>query len=190
MTKGAIVAGVFGAAMWALSFATGAMLVYATGIPGLSGFVTGLIQPFFLVVVIKIVPRFGAFVLAFSVYAILSIPTVLLGPPGVYKILIAVFSGLCAEFVLAITRRRTWGIFLAFITFGIALSVSAYAAFHLMHLPGAEAFEKAFPFIATIYTVETVVGAAIGIWVFRRYLAESTIVTSLMEGANATIEHR
>ena len=161
-----IIAGGFGGALFAMNLAFGAGLTYASGQPGLSGLVTGFTTAFVLFGVVAITRRFGAVTIAFTLYCLLAVPTVLMGPPGIYKILVGFAAGLALDIVLYVAKYRFVGFLIGFVGYVAVLLVGTYGAFMYLNLPQIERFRSAMLALAAIFTVQGWVGA----WASRKFL--------------------
>jgi len=149
-----VVGAFFAAALFSLNYAIGAALTIATGTPGASGLVTGLTTALTMYLACYVLNRgWKAGVLVFGLYCLFAWPTVLMGPPGAYKILVGVVAGGLFGLVLrfpdadTVTQRNSspWRAIAAWSLFTFAIVIGIWLAFNsiLLSLPGKERFMAA-----------------------------------------------
>ena len=157
----------FGAATWVAAMVTGQLVIFLTGIPASSGLVNGFVVPFLLVLGALALKTRWSVTISFTVYGILSIPVLLLGPPGVHKIIVAFIAGFMTDIFIIILDnimdkyKRKYIITYAF-SFGIwgfLLTALARLAYAILPLPGKEKFLSAFWVLAIIFVIEAVMGS-------------------------------
>lgn len=158
-TKLWIISGAFGGLLFAINLALGSGITYATGNPGFSGLITGFTTSFVLYILYRLTNRFGAISISFTVYAILAIPTVLLGAPGVYKIAVGLLSGLAFDLTLKITKYKFYGFLIGFLLFVMVMIPTTFYSYVYFALPNLEKFRSAIFMLAAIFTVEGWVAA-------------------------------
>ena len=149
-----------GVATWVAAMSSGHFVVLLSGIPASSGLLNGFLVPFLLVLGSRAIPTKWSITIAFTVYGALSIPVLLLGPPGIQKLFVAFFAGLIADLLLRLFSKlpKHLAYLLAFSFWGASLAFLARIAFYFLDLPGKEKFLGAF----WAMTVVFVVGAALG----------------------------
>jgi ABC-type thiamin/hydroxymethylpyrimidine transport system permease subunit len=176
-----ITCGVLGATLFALNLVIGGALVYATGIPGLSAILSGLFVPFVLSLAVLITRRSGAATTVWLVYSLLAIPTVLNGPPGVYKVVIGLVAGLAFDLPIIVLRGRAVGHYIGLIAYTVINLAAFWLAFILLSLPGREAFQKAVFVIAAIFFVEGSVSVTLALLWYRRRLSRMSFAHRFAE---------
>lgn len=149
-----IISGSFGGLLFAINLAFGAGITYATGNPGFSGLITGLTTSFVFYILYRLTNKFGAIAIAFTVYSILAIPTVLLGAPGPYKVIVGLLSGLALDSILYLFKYKFKGYILGFLVFVIVMIPITYFSYVYLALPNLEKFKSAMFMLAGIFTVE------------------------------------
>ena len=100
-----------------------------------------------ITIVIKGVDRFGAATLLWFVFTIFAIPTLTFGPPGWYKVIVGIISGIVWDAVISIFKRSRFGYILSA---GVGASVITYGVFiaaKLLGLPAAEKLAKVLYFL-------------------------------------------
>lgn len=101
-----MVAGGFGVLNIIIAFA-GMGITVVTGITASSGFINSLTGAFLTVLLIFIIQKFGAATIKGFVYSVIALPLPLLLTPGFFpKIIIGILSGLVADIVYVILRKR------------------------------------------------------------------------------------
>lgn len=157
------------ASLFVINFAMGSGIVVATGIPLSSAFVTAITIGLWVLLVIKIVPKFGTLTLFFLIYSILELPTTLGGAPGFWpKIPINAVTGLVGDLFLMLTKYRTWSIFVAFYVLALA-NLSTFLLFlWVLGLPGVEKTLAIFHILIIAYWVLGTIGILLGFVVHKR----------------------
>lgn len=149
-----VISGAFGGLLFAINFSLGALITYATGMPGASGIVTGLTTGFVFYILMRMTKTFGAIGIAFTLYCLLATPTVLMGPPGPYKILIGLCCGLSFDVILYFLRYKTISYFIGFLTYVSVLSLGIYLAYTLFNLADFNKVKNAMFIFLGIFTLE------------------------------------
>jgi hypothetical protein len=178
-----------GAATWVAAMASGQLIVLATGVPASSAALNGFVVPFLLVFGVEAIPAARwRMTIAFGVYGVLAIPTVLLGPPGPHKILVALAAGILTDMVLHGMRRFSpyFRNAVAFALWGALLALLARVFYALLPLPGKEKFLDAFVALTIVFVVLSVIGSAVGTFVFRKSrLADNPLVRRINGGSES-----
>ena len=160
------ISGAFGGLLFATNLALGAGLTYLSGNPGMSGLITGFTTAFFFYLAAQFTRRFGAITICFTLYCLLAVPTVLMGPPGLYKIAVGLAAGVVTDAVLVAARFRFGGFLVAFAAFVAVLLAGTFAAFILFEFPNFNRFRDFMFILAAIFTIEGWISA----WATRRFL--------------------
>ncbi|HEX8843984.1 MAG TPA: hypothetical protein VF791_05045 [Pyrinomonadaceae bacterium] len=175
-----IISGILAAITFALAFALGAGIILATGVPATGGIANIFVAVLVLVIGVKIVPKFGFAILTIALVFTFAIPTIIGGPPGIYKILNGLLIGLVVDIILVLGRRTRWAHILAG-SFGSMISIlSIYVALVILQLPGAS---KLAPLLLPLTAMQAVLGALaawIGLQIFERRLSKLGSVQRLM----------
>lgn len=174
-----IISGAFGGLLFAINLALGAGITYATGNPGFSGLITGLTTSFVLYILYRLTNKFGAISIAFTVYSILAIPTVLLGAPGIYKIAIGLLSGLAFDTILYLFKYTFRGYLLGFLAFVLVMIPITYYSYVFLALPNLEKFQSAIFILAGIFIVEGWIAAWVAKKFFEKRLENLSSVKSI-----------
>lgn len=168
----------FAASLFAANIALGAIFTIVTGTPGASGLLTGLTTGFFIALSALYVPRFGAATIVFTAYCIAAWPTVLMGPPGWYKIFVGFCAGAIYD-VAAIYLKNKFKLYIGWLLFTIVLLVGVSLFFTILDLPGIDSFKKAVYFLFVIFTVEGFLTTLLAKSLFVKYLSNQTIARRL-----------
>lgn len=180
----------FAGILFAVNMSIGAILTYVTGTQGASGIVTGFFTGFIISLAALIVPirHGGPFIfpimLLFGGYCVIAWPTVLMGPPGPYKIAVGIAAGaaydLCARFLPNRIRLH-----IAWVLFTIILLAGTLLFFHLLEFDGIVAFKKAVWFLFAIFTIEGLCMVFVATWLFKKRLKNQPVALRVH---NALIE--
>jgi hypothetical protein len=173
-------AGVMGGISFAGAYLFGSGLTIATGIPIMSatvnGFWVGLIISTTLLMLKKY--RFIATSMML-LYGLAATFTVLLGPPGWYKIPIALIMGFCWDVSYKLLPNLIGQIIgsALFITSGILLIVFAL---QLQESPAADKLIKALPFLLSISNLTAIAGSVFGYTVIGKRIIKLPIVKRII----------
>lgn len=175
-----VTAGIFAAVTFSVAFILGAGIIAATGIPATGGIVNIFAAVFIVIIGVKLVPKFGFATLTIGILFLLSIPTIIGGPPGFHKVINGLLIGLTTDIVLVIGRRSRLAHIIAG-SFGAMVSIlSIYAVLVIFRLPGVE---KLAPLVLPLTILQAVLGALgafVGILIFERRLSKLNAVKRLM----------
>ena len=174
---------VFIALMAALAFIIALVLGVGinaiTATPMLGGLVINLFFAFLLVLFALIIRKFGAIILLTLIYSLLSVPTINLGPPGFYKILIAVFIGLFMEIVLLVGQRKKIAYYMA-VSFGFVLAIPLMIwIMNFLGLPGVDKLAPIMSIVMIIYFIEGIIGSWLAFIAYDKKLKNSALVKRL-----------
>ncbi len=174
-----------GVATWVAAMASGQFIVLLTNVPASSAIVTGFLVPFLLVLGARAVPTNWSVTVAFTTYGILSIPFVLLGPPGVHKIVVALIAGVAADVIIRLLQKRMeHGKFvIAFSAWALLLAALAWVFFSILDLPGRDKFMQAFPVLTAVFVITAIIGSLTASTTFKRMkLADRPLIKRLQKG--------
>ncbi len=162
-----------GVATWVVAAATGQLIVFATGVNASSALLNGFIVPFLLV--FGVLPSKTKFpiTVAFTIYGILATFTVLLGPPGLQKIPVAIIAGFITDLVILLLYKTfKWNKALSYsIAFGIwgaLLALLARILYEIMELPGKEKFLELFWIMVIVFVVEAFVAGFVAVKIYHK----------------------
>lgn len=160
-----------GVATWVAAMSLGHFVVLLSGIPASSGLLNGLVVPFLLVLGARAIPTNWSVTIPFLVYGALSIPVLLLGPPGLHKILVALVAGVATDILLRITEKlpKHLAYMVAFSIWGALLAGLARLAYHFLALPGKDKFIEMFWTLAIFFVVEAAIGSFLASRIFDKY---------------------
>lgn len=178
--KDFVLSGILAALTFALAFALGAGIILATGIPATGGIANIFVSVLVLIIGVQLVPKFGFGTLTIALVFTFAIPTIIGGPPGVYKILNGILIGLVADIILVLGHRKRWAHIVAGALGAVTSILSVYAALLILKLPGAS---KLAPLLLPLTLMQAVLGAAaawVGLQIFERRLSKLTSVQRLM----------
>jgi len=171
-----ILSGAFGGLLFAINLTIGAGLTYATGNPGFSGLVTGFTTSFVFYILVRTTERFGAVTIAFTLYCLFAIPTVLMGPPGPYKVLVGFLCGLAFDSILYFFRYRFSAYLGGFVIFVAVMLPAIYLAYLYLDFPGIDRFRSLMFILAGIFVAEGWIAAWVAKALFNRRISELSVV--------------
>lgn len=174
-----VISGAFGGLLFAINFSLGALFTYATGTPGASGIVTGFTTGFVFFILMRMTKSFGAIGIAFTLYCLLATPTVLMGPPGPYKILIGLLCGLSFDAIIYILKFNKISFYLGFLTYVAVLSLGIYIAYTFLNLPDFDKFKKVMFIFLGIFTFEGWISGWLANKLFNNRLIKLSVVKKI-----------
>jgi hypothetical protein len=172
--------GGFGALTFAAAYVIGSGITVATGIPIMSAVVNALIVFYLVTIAGLIVRQFGVAIIMFLVYAVLAIPTVLLGPPGIlHKLILWLTLALPIEITTLIFRWKWWSYPIgSFISEAVTVPMVLFLMI-LLGLPGAEKLQKVIMTLALIVPINAAIGSWLGALTYEKKLKNLSMVKSL-----------
>lgn len=175
-----ILSGIFAALTFATAFALGAGVIIATGIPATGGFVNIFAAVFVVMIGLKIVPKFGFGILTMCIMFTLAIPTVIGGPPGLYKIVIGLLIGLTFDTVIYLGKKTSFSYILAGSLGAVVSIVSVFLSLLLLQLPGVEQLQPLMKFLVPLQAITGALGAWTGTLVFQKRLSKISAIRRLL----------
>lgn len=169
-TKTLITIALLSASWIVLDLVFASFLVAVTGIPLASGLITGVMAGFFMIIAIKLFPRFGTLTLMLTLFGLLELPFSIGGAPGFWpKVLINGLAGLMGDIWLYFTGyKKRWNLFVGFY---ILAAVNLYMFFYFLIKFGIPNAEKTFAighFILLAYWVMGTAGILLGFYVWNK----------------------
>ncbi len=128
--KGAIVAGAAGGLLFGINYGLQA-LVAIFQITGATGFISGLTVPFILALASQHNRQWGTATIAWTLYSLLAIPTVLMGLPGPLKVPVGFLGGLAYDLGYCGLRCKKIGLYVAMILYVIIMDIAFYLIYVL-----------------------------------------------------------
>ena len=178
--KALVVSGGMSALLFAVNIAIGSALTLAAGIPMASILITGIVFGFFVVLTGTIAREFGSLIVLMTLYSIFSIPTVLLGPPGIYKVAIGFLMGVGFDIPVLLLKRRRFSYYLGLLMAEVFGIPAFFVAFTAMGLPGKEQFLRLWPVLVVVAIATGSLGIFLGQLIFDRKLRNLSQVKALM----------
>jgi len=180
-TRQYIFLGAIGAICFVISFGLGSSVVALTGIPLMGGLVHGIITGIVLTAGLKSVPKFGAAVVIWIVFSVLAIPTITLGTPGVYKVVVGIVVGLIWDIVIILFRRRDIGYILGSIIGGNSMILGTFLAAVILGLPAVEKLRSTISFLLITGIVIQFLTGWLGVLLYRKKLSGLSLFKRLAE---------
>ena len=179
-TKHFVLAGIFAAVTFAVAFMLGTGIIVATGIPATGGIANIFAAVLIVIIGVKLAPRFGFATLTIGLLFTIAIPTIIGGPPGIYKVINGILIGLTADIVLFFGKRT----YISHIVAGsLAAVVSIVSIYYAMLILGLPAVEKLKPLLLPLSILQAITGAAgayVGQRIFDKRLVKIEAVKRLM----------
>jgi len=173
------VSGMFGAVGLIVAFLLGTAIITATGIPATGGFGNIFATLFIAVIGIKIVDKFGAGIVLFTVMGILAIPTLIVGPPGIHKIAVMFLLGLIVDVIIYAFKRSDLGYMLGAAGGSACGPVSIYMVLVSLGLPQADALKPLLLVSSITYAILGFAGAYVGLLVYDKKIKHLSVVQNL-----------
>ncbi len=149
----------------------------------LGGLANAVVTAALLTIGAKGVPRFGSGVILWFVVSVLAIPTLSMGPPGVYKVVIGLLGGLIWDLALTIFGRSTIGYLVSGAIMMLAIMGGVVGAAVVLGLPAAD---RLLPFLGVLIPLNMalgLVGTFIGLRVFDRRVVQLGYVRRMHESS-------
>lgn len=178
--KDYILAAMFAALTFALAFLLGAGIILASGIPATGGIANIFVAVFILIIALKMVPKFAFGTLTLGLVFFFAIPTVIGGPPGMYKVVNGVLIGFTADFILLVGKRTKIAHIVAGSVGAVVSIVSIYVAMLLMGLPGVDRLASLVWPLSALQAVLGAVAAWLAVTLFDRRLSHLASVRRIM----------
>jgi hypothetical protein len=166
--------GAMGAISFVLAWVLGSAVNVATGTPLMGGILNGLIVGVVLTIALKVVEKFWAATILWLIFGILAIPTITLGPPGIYKIIVGLVVGFVWDIILWISKRSNAGYIIGGASMSITSMLGVLAFMILLGLPGLEKLQSIIAYLLVFYAILGAISVYIGILIYQRkiqYLA-------------------
>lgn len=139
--------------------------------PALAGVVAGFTVLFALSLAYLITNRWGVVTATFTLYCTAAVPTLIIGPPGVYKIILGLAAGFATDTVMRLGPRKYFiNLILAPFAFAGVFIVTFLYLFSTFDIPGYDQFLKVVPFVAAIFVVEGIISCLFAGHLYERRL--------------------
>lgn len=183
-TKHFVLSGILAAVTFAMAFVLGAGIIMTTGIPATGGIANIFAAVLLIIIGVKIVPKFGFGILTLILVFTFAIPTVIGGPPGLFKVVVGFLIGLTLDSVLILGRRTRAAHIVGGGLGSVVSIVSIYIALLLLKLPGADALDKLVAPLAAMQAVIGAIAAWVGLLIFEKRLSKLSAVKRLMSSSD------
>lgn len=174
-TKELIFIALSGAIIFAVAFLIGAGLIAATGTPLVGGLINTLFLAALLVICLLTLRKFGTATLIMFVLSVLAIPTATFGPPGIYKIAVALFLGLFADTLLYLGKYKKGTYYLTIILGFIILPLVQLFFMVLLNLPGVDKVKELILILIGVYAIEALIGTWLGFLMYKKIKNKSFV---------------
>jgi len=170
--------GMVAAVSFVVAFGLGSALNIATGIPLIGGLLNGVLVSLLLTLGLRTVERFMASTVMWAIFGLLAIPTVTLGPPGVYKVIPALAGGIVWDAVVAASRGRRWGYVVGGFLGAVVIIIGVFIAAVYLGLPAADRLRNALYFLIPINGALAAFGIWLGLKLWERRLSRIALFRS------------
>lgn len=163
--RGAIIAGAIAGLLYGINFGL-QLLVGIFEMTGATGFITGFTVPFFLAIASRSNKQWGTATVIWTLYSALAIPTLLMGQPGAYKLIIGLLGGIAYDVGYCGLRCRDFALYIALVLYVAVLSLGFYAvnALGLMPEVAGGSVVKILILISSVFTIEGLISTPLAIW--------------------------
>jgi hypothetical protein len=173
------VCALFGAVLFFLVFTLGAGIITATGIPMSGGIANMVVAVLVLTIGKNIVPKFGSASLILTVAAIIAVPTITWGPPGIYKVPMQFLLGLTYDLAFYLLGQNKWRDILAGGAVGGIAAPNMYLFLAVLGLPGADKLAPLLAVFSGLYLVLGIFGGHVGKWIYETKLKNRAFIKQL-----------
>lgn len=163
--RGAILAGSIGGLVYGLNFGTQA-LVGIFQMTGATGFISGLTVPFFLALASRINKQWGTATIIWTLYSAMAIPTVLMGTPGPYKLVVGLLGGLAYDLGYCGLRCRDYALYVGLLLYVTVMGMLFYAVYALGLTPEVSggSVARLLVIVSTVFALEGLASTRLAIW--------------------------
>ena len=113
------------------------------------------------------------------IYAVLTVPTPVLGPPGAYKIVLGILLGLIADLIVFLFKYKKPGYYLALMVANVLSLIFSYYALIILGLPGADQLKDYLVFFSLWYAFTAFLGSGIAIFLYERKVKNMRLVQQI-----------
>ncbi len=173
-------AGVMGGISFAGAYLFGSGLTIATGIPIMSATVNGFWVGLMISTTLLLLKKYRFIATSMMlIYGIAATFTVLLGPPGWYKIPIAIIMGLMWDFSYKLIPNLIGQIVGSILFMVVAIFLIVFAL-KLQESPAADKLMSALPYLLAVSVSTAVIGAIVGHTVIGKRISKLPIVQRII----------
>ncbi len=171
--RGAIIAGAIGGLLYGVNFGF-QIFVGIFNMSGATAVISGFTVPFFLVIASRMNRQWGTATLIWTLYSALAIPTLLMGPPGTYKLIVGILGGIAYDVGYCGLRCTTGGLYVALVLYVLTLAAGFYAVFVMGFVPQftGESAVKILAIASAVFLVEGVISTYLGNMFYERRIKE------------------
>ena len=132
--RGAIIAGTAGGLVYGVNYGLQALVVVLR-MTGATGFISGFTVPLILALASQVNKEWGTATVAWGLYSLLAVPTLLMGSPGAYKVVVGLIGGVAYDLGYCGTGLKRKSLFLALVLYVVALATSFYIVYIMGIMP-------------------------------------------------------
>ena len=181
-TKDLVVCALFGTLGFVLAFIFGSGIIAITGIPATGGLLNIFITAIVVFIGINILRgKFGSGALICAILSTLAVPTIIIGPPGIIKIIIGILFGLTFDIALFLFRKTKFRFAISGASGVIMAFYLMYLMFVLLDLPEAGKMQPLLLPLTAIYAILGAVGSHIGFLIYDKKLKDKAFIKQMQE---------
>jgi len=149
--------------------AVGIAITAAVGVPLASRIFTGITVGLSVLIIVRTIPKLGALTLLMTIYSILGFPAGAAGIPGFWpSIPITIASVFVGDFLIYLTRFKTWSIFLAWYV-AVPLNIGGFLlALWALGIPQLDKLLPVAHIVVLVNLVCGTLGIILGLWAYTR----------------------
>lgn len=163
--RGAIIAGTLAGLLYGINFGL-QLLVGIFGMTGATGFITGFTVPVFLAIASRSNKQWGTATVIWTLYSALAIPTLLMGQPGPYKLIIGLLGGIAYDVGYCGLKCKDFALYIALVLFVAILGLGFYGVYALGLMPevAGGSVAKILIVVSLVFTIEGLISTRLAIW--------------------------
>lgn len=175
-TKQLVFIALLGALLFIFDMVVVSGIEAATGVPGIGV----LIDTLFVVAIATIgglvIKKFWVFTAIALIYSILTVPTNIGGPPGIYKIMIGLCLGLIADLIVLLFQYRRIGYYFSLTIANILTFPLILLSLTWLGLPGSEELKRFLWLFIGLTAIESVIGTWLGALLYDKNISKLQII--------------
>lgn len=156
------------AILFVLSFFIATAINAATGVPASAGLVMLFFASLLISIYISVLRKAGVVTIIMILHTTLSIPTMIFGPPGIYKVAVGIIYAIIIELFIFIGGYKQLPYYLGLSIAAATVPITEFLFMVLLGLPNAQNLAPLLGPLTAIFFVEGLVGTWVGIYIYRK----------------------
>lgn len=178
-TKELIFLTLMGVAWFVLDFIVGQWVNALLNLYNIGAFLSSIIAGFFVIILVKIRPKFGTFSITLLIFGLLAFPTASSGPVGFWpKIIINFLVGFLGDIFMSAAKYKRWAVIASFYLLSTCLLYGLTFAMIAFGVPEAGKILSIMHFVALGYWIIGSLGLWLGFKVYNK-IKDKNIVKQL-----------